>query len=192
MWDALVEAARLLAGQQVLPQSHGAVPRVAVTIDWEALRAGVGEGVLDTGESLSAAAVRRLACDAEVLPFVLGSTSQLLDVGRASRLITLGLWLALLVRDRHCAFPGCGRAPIGCDAHHIVHWADGGATALHNLVLLCRTHHTMMHTTGWEIRLNGEDERPDFYPPATLDPHRQPLRRRPLRGRTGLDSPRRQ
>ncbi len=189
MWDALIEAARRLAGTEVLPHSHGVSPRVGVTIDFEALRTGVGVGLLDTGGTLSAAAVRRLACDAEVLPFVLGSRSQLLDVGRTSRLVTLGLWLALIVRDRHCAFPGCSRAPFACDAHHIRHWADGGATALGNLVLLCRAHHTVMHTTGWEIRLNPDDQRPDFHPPATLDPLRRPLRRRRLRDQPKRGSP---
>jgi hypothetical protein len=65
---------------------------------------------------------------------VLGSRSQLLlDVGRTSRLVTLGLWLALVARDRHCAFPSCTRPPVACDAHHIRHWADGGPTALTNL-----------------------------------------------------------
>lgn len=131
MWDALVEAARLLADTEVLPQSHGTSARIGVTIDFDALTSSLGVGTLDSGGSLSAAAVRTLACDAEILPFVLGSKSQLLDVGRTSRLVTLGLWLALIVRDRQCSFPSCTRPPIACDAHHIVHWADGGVTALH-------------------------------------------------------------
>jgi hypothetical protein len=192
MWDALIEAARRLAGTELLPQSHGVSPRVGVTIDYEALRTGHGVGLLDTGGTLSAAAVRRLACDAEVLPFVLGSRSQLLDVGRTSRLVTLGLWLALVARDRQCAFPGCSRAPIACDAHHIVHWVNGGPTSLANLVLLRRAHHPIMHTSGWEIRLHREDQRPDFYPPATLDPLRQPIRRRPLRDPPQRGGPRRE
>jgi hypothetical protein len=181
MWDALVEAARLLSSTQVLPTSHGAPPRIGVTLGYDALRTGLGECRLDTGETLSAAAVRRLACDAEILSLVLGSQSQLLDVGRSSRLVTLGLWLALVARDRHCAFPGCSRPPVACDAHHIRHWADGGPTALANMALLCRAHHTMVHTTPWEVRLAHDDERPEFLPPACLDPARRPLRRRPLR-----------
>jgi hypothetical protein len=112
---------------------------------------------------------------------VLGSKSQILDVGRSSRLVTPGIWLALVARDGHCAFPGCTRAPVACDAHHITHWAAGGATALHNLVLLCRRHHTVIHTTPWDVRLHPDDQRPEFLPPARLDPQRQPLRRRPLR-----------
>ena len=179
LWDALITMARDAA--DTLPTSHGTRPRIGITIDLQALRTGLGTGTLDTGETLSAAAIRRLACDAEILPYVLGSRSQILDVGRTSRLVTLGLWLALLVRDRHCAFPGCTRPPAACDAHHLTHWANGGPTALHNLVLLCRTHHTTLHTTAWDVRLNPHDHHPEFLPPTTLDPHRHPLRDRRLR-----------
>jgi hypothetical protein len=195
MWDALIEASRLLAATTVLPTDHGTRPRIGVTIDYHALRTGLdtslgpgggpgyepGAGLLDTGERLSAAAVRRLACDAEVLPYVLGSRSQILDVGRTSRLVTLGLWLALVARDQQCAFPGCTRAPIACDAHHIRHWVDGGPTSLDNLVLLCRAHHRLIHTTPWQVRLNPADRRPEFVPPPRLDPTGTPRRRQPLR-----------
>ncbi|MGH3508692.1 MAG: HNH endonuclease signature motif containing protein, partial [Nocardioidaceae bacterium] len=50
---------------------------------------------------------------------------------------TAPIWKAMVARDKHCAFPGCRRPPIACDAHHIVHWADGGGTGLDNLVLAC-------------------------------------------------------
>jgi len=181
MWDALIEGARRLMGTTVLPTSHGVAPRISVTLDYDTLRTGLGHGRLDTGESLSAAAVRKLACDAEILPLVLGSRSQLLDVGRTHRLVTPGLWQALIARDQHCAFPACTRPPVACDAHHIRHWAEGGPTSLANLVLLCRTHHTMLHTTPWQTRLSTHDHHPEFLPPTHLDPHQQPLRRRPLR-----------
>lgn len=128
MWDALIEATRLLAATEVLPTSHGTRPRVSVMIDYHALAtsvrtslgtglgaslgASLGVGTIDTGGTLSAAAVRTLACDAEILPFVLGSRSQILDVGRTSRLVTPGIWLALITRDRHCAFPGVRREAL--------------------------------------------------------------------------------
>jgi hypothetical protein len=187
LWDALVDAMRLLGGTEVLPDSHGAAPRITVIVDHDtltrrltgtALPGAVPAGLLDFDGGLSAGALRRLACDSEILPMVLGSRSQVLDVGRTSRLVTLGLWLALVARDRHCAFPGCRRAPVACDAHHVRHWADGGRTALDNLVLLCRTHHTVIHTTPWQVTI--DDGRPVFHPPpgryrdTTL--HRRPLR----------------
>src|SRR3954451_1236477 len=197
MWDALVQACDRLAGLDVLPESHGTRPRIVVTIDADHLTQQLGDrlpdalrpgtlddgrsGVLAGGERLSAAAIRRLACDADLLPVLLGSDSQILDVGRSTRVIGHYLWMALVTRDRHCAFPGCTRPPVACDAHHILHWANGGVTALHNLVLLCRHHHTLIHTTPWEVRLNPLDHRPEFLPPARLDPDRKPIRRRTLR-----------
>jgi hypothetical protein len=122
--------------------------------------------------------VRRLACDADLIPAVLGGAGEVLDVGRAHRLVTAVIWVALVLRDRHCTFPGCRRLPIACDAHHIISWLEGGATSLANLALLCRAHHTMIHTTPWEIRLNPLDQRPEFLAPVELDPQRAPIRHR--------------
>ncbi|MGZ4438620.1 MAG: DUF222 domain-containing protein [Nocardioides sp.] len=164
-WDALVEIAQRSLDTDLLPTAHGAKPRVTVMIDYDALRSGLGAALLDTGDRISAAAVRRIACDADVLPAVLGRRGELLDVGRAKRLVDGPIWRALVVRDRHCTFPGCDRPPVACDAHHIEHWADGGATSLDNLALLCRAHHTVIHQTGWEIRLSPVDRRPEFRPP---------------------------
>ena len=144
-WDALVETCQKAHDTDTLPTAHGAKTRVMVTLRFEDLATGIGTATLDTGDRLSAAAVRKLACDAEIIPAVLGTDGQILDVGRAARLVTLGIWLALLARDRHCAFPGCRRPPIACDAHHITHWANGGPTSLANMVLLCRAHHTVLH-----------------------------------------------
>ncbi|WP_374271042.1 DUF222 domain-containing protein [Actinoplanes sp. M2I2] len=149
----------------------------------------LGIGTTDTGQRLSAAAMRRLACDARILPFVLGGAGQILDTGRARRLATGPLRRALHVRDRGCAFPDCDRPPRWTDAHHLTAWSNGGPTSLDNLVLLCRHHHRLVHHPGggWQIRL-GPDQCPDFYPPPTVDPLRRPRRNlyhRPasLRGR---------
>lgn len=149
----------------MLPEDHGAKPRVTVATTLDALRQGLGVAMLETGDELSAATVRRLACDAEVIPAVLGSLGEVLDVGRTRRLVTAAIWKALVLRDRHCRFPGCRRMPLACDAHHLVHWADDGGTSLDNLVLLCRAHHTLLHATPWEVRLNPIDRHPEFHPP---------------------------
>ncbi|HET7325786.1 MAG TPA: DUF222 domain-containing protein, partial [Nocardioidaceae bacterium] len=136
-WDALVALAQKAIDAEVLPESHGVKPRVVITIDYDDLLAGAGTGTLTTGERISAAAVRRLCCDAELIPGVLGAKGEILDVGKAKRLVSAAIFTALVLRDKHCAFPGCRRPPIACDAHHIVSWLDGGPTSMDNTVLLC-------------------------------------------------------
>jgi hypothetical protein len=165
-WDALVDTC--LKASEVdglLPDQHGAKPRLTVTVTLDQLRDGLGAATLDSGDDLSITAVRRLACDAEVIPAVLGSLGEVLDVGRTQRLVTAAIWKALVLRDQHCRFPGCRRMPLACDAHHLQHWSDGGDTSLDNLVLLCRAHHTLLHATPWQVRLNPIDRRPEFRRP---------------------------
>ena len=173
-WDALIGIAQHSLDTDVQPESHGARPRVSVLIDLDALRAHIANGgapdqptqpaVTEDGLRLSHAAVRRLACDADLIPISLGTQAQPLDVGRTHRLITTALWSALIARDRHCAFPGCTRPPVMCHAHHIRHWADGGPTSLANLVMLCGHHHRTLHDTTWQVRL-APDGHPEFLPP---------------------------
>jgi hypothetical protein len=80
-------------------------------------------------------------------------------VGRTTPVVPSAIRKALVVRDRGCRFPGCGRPSGWCDAHHVRHWADGGPTALGNLVLLCRRHHRAVHQ---EFRVTMDDGRPRF------------------------------
>ncbi len=103
---------------------------------------------------------------------MLGSNSEPLDVGRSSRTITAGLRRAVAIRDRGCAYPGCGRPPSWCDVHHIQHWVDGGATELGNLTMLCTVHHQIVHGAGWLIRM--EHGHPEFTPPEWLGLSRYP------------------
>jgi hypothetical protein len=194
LWDALVSVAQHALDTELPPESHGAPTRLMVTVDWDSLRAGlaaesaaesvagvVGVGVTVDGTELSVSAARRLACDAELIPAVLGCKGEVLDVGRASRLVTLAIWVALVLRDRHCAFPGCDRPPLMCHAHHIVHWACGGETKLDNLVLLCSHHHRAVHDSPWEVRLGSYDRRPEFLPPPRPGASRSWIRHRPRR-----------
>ncbi|XBB66521.1 DUF222 domain-containing protein [Nocardioides sp. WV_118_6] len=174
LWDALVETCQRLASTDQLPRDHGATPRMVVTIDHASLRSelaarGAPAGDLPSGRQLSAAAARRLACDAEIIPAVLGSESRVLDLGRTQRLVTTALWQALVLRDRHCAFPGCTRLPLACDAHHVVHWADGGATSLDNLALLCRHHHLLTHESPWTVSIDPTTARPTWTAPPWVD-----------------------
>ena len=102
-------------------------------------------GVTETGTELSAAELRTLACDTSVVPVVMGGASEVLDVGRATRTIPPAIRRALIARDQGCVWPGCERAPIHCDGHHIQHWIDDGPTSLTNLALLCHSHHHRLH-----------------------------------------------
>ena len=136
----------------------------------------------EDGLELSPATVRRLACDADLIPIALGTSGEVLDVGRTHRLVTPAIWRALVCRDAHCAFPGCTRPPIMCHAHHITHWADGGDTSLQNMVLLCGHHHRTIHHTPWQVRLNPDDGKPEFLPPPkTGHPPPDWIRTRPRR-----------
>ena len=117
-----------------------------VTIDNHTLKDAVrGAGRTLDGTVLSPQTIRKLACDASIIPMVLGSQSQPLDVGRTKRLVTPALLAALWARDKGCTFPGCGRPPQWCAAHHVKHWIDGGPTALTNLALVCEYHHVWAH-----------------------------------------------
>jgi hypothetical protein len=112
-----------------------------------------GFGRFVYGGNLSAAAVRRLACDAGVVPIVLGTDSEPLDVGKEERFVNRAMRRALNFRDKGCVV--CGAPPIQCDAHHLIHWIDGGPTALPNLVLLCRAHHIQIHHGHWTITITA-------------------------------------
>jgi hypothetical protein len=138
--------------------------------------------VLADGQPISIGQARRLACDAGVIPVVLGGDGELLDIGRQSRVVPVGLRRALGLRDGGCRFAGCDRPVSWCDAHHIHHWADGGETSPSNCVLLCAYHHTLAHE-GW--RLHGDPhgtiwfERPDG---TRLDLASAPRGQPPTRG----------
>ncbi|MEV6966146.1 DUF222 domain-containing protein [Hamadaea sp. NPDC051192] len=173
--DALVEVCQRIMNAGELPDNGGEKPHLTITLPWDALQAKVGAGLLDTGDRLTPETVRRLACDAMIIPAVLGGDGQVLDVGRARRLIDGPLRRALVLRDRGCAFPGCDRPPQWCHGHHIESWADGGATCLANSVLLCGFHHREIHHGHWEVRMRP-DGFPEFLPPAFVDPQRRPVR----------------
>jgi len=111
-------------------------------------RVVTGAGTTASGELLSAGTIRRLACDADVIPAVLGSRSELLDLGRRTRLFTPGQRAALWIRDKQCTYPGCTVPAPWTEAHHITPWFQDGTTDLHNAALLCGRHHTIVHRRG--------------------------------------------
>ena len=105
--------------------------------------------LLEDGTPLAVEVARRLARDAH-RQIVVEAAEGTVGIGRKAR--TVPPWLGRLLRrrDGHCRFPGCDRRR-GVQAHHLVHWADGGATTEHNLALLCHRHHQLVHDLGWTV-----------------------------------------
>jgi len=156
--DALGEICRQYLDGADRPVVGGERPHVTVTIDLATLTSGAGIGELDDAGSLTGETARRIACDATVSRVITRGRSEPLDVGRQTPVIPAALRRAVAIRDRACRFPGCDRPHHWCDAHHLVHWADGGATSLSNLILLCRPHHRSVHE-GFGVRIVDGDVR---------------------------------
>lgn len=150
---------------------------VNVTVDYDVLNEKLGVGMLDNAQLLTPESVRRIGCDAGVLPAVMNSAGQVLDLGRTQRLWAGAARRAIILRDRGCVFPACDRPPEYTDIHHIKHWSRGGRTDLTNGALLCGFHHHLIHHGDWQIRM-GADGLPEVIPPAYIDPERKPLRNR--------------
>lgn len=178
--DALAELARRALDVGDLPTEGGERPHLTVLVPLEVLEARARAAMLDWVGPISAEAARRLACDARVVPVVLGAKSEPLDVGRVSYTVPAGMRRAVIARDRGCAFPGCAVVAAWCECHHVRHWADGGETRIDNLVLLCGRHHRLVHHSQWQVRIR--DGNPEFHPPGWIDtePRRNPLHH-PLR-----------
>jgi hypothetical protein len=136
------------------------VPEISVLVDWATLRDGLAEGGLcETveGRALPVSTVRRLCCDGDVLPIVLGSKGEVLDVGRSERMATRAQRRALAAMHATCVHPDC-RVPVSaCRAHHVQWWWEhGGATDLGNLVPICESHHHLVHEGGWGLSVDAD------------------------------------
>ena len=150
--DALGEICRDWLDLAERPAVAGERPHLTVTVDVQDL-VGDGPGELSQAGVVSAHALRRLGCDASVVRVVMAGRSAALDVGRRTPVVSPAIRRAVVVRDRCCTFPGCDRPQAWCDAHHVVHWADGGMTSVDNLLLLCRRHHRVVHE-GFEVQMH--------------------------------------
>lgn len=172
--DALVDLCQAYATHpDVTAKARaGAAARaqVIVTMDWEHLRDQCGYGLTEYGRPLSPQSVRAFACDADVIPMVLGGTSEILDQGRAQRTATAGQWAHLRQRDGGCTLPGCDRPPGFCQAHHIRWWErDDGRTDINNLTLVCHRHHQVIHRDGYtaDVTAYGVSWRLQHPPPRS-------------------------
>ena len=134
---------------------------------------GLTGTMLFTGP-VTAATVRKIACDADIIPVLLGGEGRILDIGRASRVFPPHIRKALTARDQGCAFPGCTIPAPWCEAHHITYWSRGGPTGTENGTLLCSHHHHVIHKEQWTIQIRTGI--PWFIPPPHIDPRQKPRR----------------
>ena len=158
-------------------------------------------GVLMDGTAVSPGELRLLACQADLIPVVLGTGSTVLDVGRVHRLAPSALRLAVTLRDGGCAYPGCTVPMWHCDVHHVTPWQLGGPTNLGNAVALCQPHHSLvepappirlpdgrLHTVDqWQVRIDSRGL-PEFIPPVAVDPTQTPIRQIASHAQTLLDT----
>ena len=146
---ALRELARQAVAHQACGATTAAKPTIIVTIRHDDLQHGLGAGDITGGGTVSAAATRRMACDADAILMTLDADGTPLNLGRKARIASSSQWLALIVRDKGCVFTGCDAGPAWTQAHHLQHWVNHGPTDLENLVLLCHHHHYQLHEGGW-------------------------------------------
>ncbi|TME56107.1 MAG: DUF222 domain-containing protein [Chloroflexi bacterium] len=156
--DAFVELATHALDAGLLPQHASQRTHLQVTTSLETLQGLPGSPAADMEFStpISTVTVQRLACDASIARVVFGPDSVVVDVGRAARVVSGATRRALNARDQHCQWPGCERPASWSAAHHLVHWVQGGATDLSNLVLLCHRHNWMVHEGGWKLARSND------------------------------------
>ena len=184
--DGLIGACQVALATDTLPATGGHRPQILVSVDYKTLlddlntRAGTSAPAAAAGASfaftgpVNARTARKIACDADIIPVVLGGQNEILDLGRTRRLFSLKQRKALLARDKGCAFPGCTIPGHWTEAHHIQPWSHGGSTSTDNGVLLCSHHHHLIHQDDWTIQIRHRI--PWFIPPPHIDPQQTPRR----------------
>ena len=148
--DALVDVAKFFLDHHDRAVKRRNRPHVNVIVSEEQHARFVDGG------PLSPAAASMTLCDCELHRLVMSADSEVLDYGRATRVMSPGQWASLAARDQGCRFPGCDRPPQFCDAHHVEWFSHGGHTRLDNLVLTCRRHHRLLHKGAWHATLEPD------------------------------------
>ncbi|WP_461172454.1 HNH endonuclease [Arthrobacter sp. Z1-9] len=189
--EGLIGAVKTALATNTLPATGGNRPQIIATINYQDLLlhpegnppktgtatgtgtcTGTGTGNFAFTGPVAAATIRKIACDADIIPALLGTHSEILDLGRKTRLFSPAQRQAITARDQGCTFPNCTIPAPWCEAHHITYWSQGGTTNVDNGALLCSGHHHLIHKEQWTITIiNGT---PWYTPPKHLDPHQKP------------------
>ncbi|MCX2748960.1 DUF222 domain-containing protein [Arthrobacter sp. MI7-26] len=183
--DGLVGACAVALSTGELPSNGGLRPQVMVTIDHRELLERVEHQTTTANPRLSTGAstfqgpihpsvIRKIACDADIIPVLLGSDSRVLDIGRTTRVFPPHIRKAITARDQGCAFPDCTIPAPWCEAHHITYWSHGGTTGTDNGILACSHHHHVIHKEQWTITMDSGVAW--FKPPPHIDPRQTPRR----------------
>ncbi|WAJ33267.1 DUF222 domain-containing protein [Arthrobacter sp. FX8] len=196
--DGIITAAKTALATNTLPTTGGNKPQIIATIHYRDLfpthttatatgerpgipappgtqtgtGAGAGAGAFAFTGPVAATTLRKIACDADIIPALLGTNNEILDLGRKTRLFTPAQRTALTTRDQGCAFPNCTIPAPWCEAHHITYWTHGGPTTTNNGALLCSHHHHLIHKEQWTITTTNHT--PTFIPPPHIDPTQKP------------------
>ncbi len=183
--NGLVSACALAMRTEKLPSNGGLPPQLTVTISYRELleqlhnhkqhrHTGPGTGTATFTGPIHPTTIRKIACDADIIPVLLGSDSRVLDIGRTTRIFPPHIRKAITARDQGCTFPDCTMPPPWCEAHHTTYWSQGGTTGTENGTLLCSHHHHLIHKEQWTIDMTTGA--PWFIPPPHIDPHQTPRR----------------
>lgn len=163
--DALLDVATFAATWQPDYAARRRRPTLLATADVDVLfERAAGRGHLHTGDTLDPVALQQLCCDAGLHRVITSGRSRVLDLGERVALAPESLYLALVVRDQGCRYPGCAARAAWCEVHHIVPRSAHGRTNQDNCLLLCRHHHHLTHRPGFTLTGTGDQAvvaRPD-------------------------------
>ncbi|WP_420640095.1 DUF222 domain-containing protein [Candidatus Poriferisocius sp.] len=148
---------------------------LVVTAEWDPIYGVLQDAELIDGTPIDIEELRRLACDADIIPTIFGTDGQPLYLGRTQRAPNQAQRLALYARDQACV--NCGLAAQACDIHHIQPWEHGGPTNIDNLVLLCPTCHRKTHRNHHPTRHRRRIRAPATYQQEPPDPAKRVLSR---------------
>jgi hypothetical protein len=150
--DALVDICRRFLDHQQTRRGGRHRPHLNIITTLDDLQRQRPCRLVD-GTTLDATTLGRLACDAGIHRVITDGRSAILDYGTTTRTVPAPLFNALVIRDRHCRYPGCDRPPDWTEAPHLQWITHGGPTTPDNLVLLCSRHHHLLHSPGWHAKL---------------------------------------
>jgi len=175
--DALMTLIEQAAGSPTASLLNGAAPTVNVHVTANDLEAGRGVGWIDgSPEPIPISTVAMLQCTGDTIVSIFGAHGEILSHGKTHRVATRKQRRALAARDGGCVFPGCHHPPSHCQAHHVIPWVskafEPGATDVDNMALLCAFHHSVIHSSAWQLTMiHG---RPHIASPSWIDPRRTP------------------